>query len=401
LVKEGQISEERINQSVARILRFKFELGLFENPYPEKEAIANFGKSEFKQVALESAREAVTLLKNENNILPLSKTKRVLVAGPAANSITALNGCWSYTWQGNIAQWYPENTKTILQSFKDKIGEKNVSFAEGAGFTEDKDLKAAVNAARSVDYIVLCLGEDAYAEQPGVIDDLDLPESQLNLANAMYATGKPVILVFVEGRPRIFRKIEQGAKGIVLAYWPGSEGAPAIADVLFGDVNPSGKLPFSYPRYAGNVVPYDHKFTDVRQELKPGIETNTGYNPQYPFGFGLSYTTFSYSQLALDADSLTGDNKLTVTVKVKNTGATAGKEVVELYSRDLFASITPPQKRLRAFQKIALQPGEEKQVKFTLDKNDVAFVNNEFKTVTEPGDFELMVDTLKATFTYK
>lgn len=401
LVKEGQITEDRINVSVARILRLKYELGLFENAYPEKAAIANFGKPEYRKVALDAAREAITLVKNEANILPLDKSKKVLVAGPAANSITALNGCWSYSWQGNAAAHYPENSKTILQAFKDKIGEKNVVYAEGAGFTEAKDLNAAVAAARSVDYIVLCLGEDAYAEQPGVIDDLDLPESQLNLAKALYATGKPVVLVFAEGRPRIFRKIEPQAKGILLAYWPGIEGATAIADVAYGDVNPSGKLPFSYPRYTGNLITYDHKFTDVRQELLPGIETNTGYNPQYPFGFGLSYTTFGYSNLSLSSTELTGDNKLTVSVTVKNTGTKVGKEVVELYSRDLFASVTPPQKRLRAFKKVSLEPGQEQKIEFSIDKNDLAFVNNDSKTVTEPGEFELMVDTLKSNFIYK
>lgn len=401
LVKEGQITEERINVSVARILRLKYELGLFENAYPEKAAIANFGKPEYRQVALESAREAITLVKNEESVLPLDKSKRVLVAGPAANSITALNGCWSYSWQGNNAAYYPENSKTILQAFKDKLGEKNVVYAEGAGFTEAKDINAAVSAAKSVDYVVLCLGEDAYAEQPGVIDDLELPTSQLNLAKALYATGKKVILVFTEGRPRTFNKIEPQAKGIVLAYWPGIEGATAIADVIYGDVNPSGKLPFSYPRFTGNLVTYDHKFTDVRQELLPGVETNTGYNPQYPFGFGLSYTTFGYSNFTLSSKELTGDNKLTVSVTVKNTGTKVGKEVVHLYSRDLFASITPPQKRLRAFKKISLEPGQEQKVEFSIDKNDLAFVNNESKTVTELGEFELMVDTLKSNFLYK
>ena len=401
LVKEGQITEERINTSVARILRFKYELGLFDNAYPEKAAIANFGKPEYRQVALESAREAITLVKNEESVLPLDKLKRVLVAGPAANSITALNGCWSYSWQGSNAAYYPENSKTILQAFKDKLGDKNVVYAEGAGFTEAKDINAAVAAAKSVDYVILCLGEDAYAEQPGVIDDLELPTSQLNLAKALYATGKKVILVFTEGRPRVFNKIESEAKGIVLAYWPGIEGATAIADVIYGDVNPSGKLPFSYPRFTGNLVPYDYKFTDIRQELLPGVETNTGYNPQYPFGFGLSYTTFGYSNFSLSSQELTGDNKLTVSVTVKNTGTKVGKEVVHLYSRDLFASITPPQRRLRAFKKISLEPGQEQKVEFSIDKNDIAFVNNESKTVTEPGEFELMVDTLKSNFIYK
>jgi beta-glucosidase len=401
LVNEKQVSMERIDQSVARILRLKFELGLFDNPYPEKGVEANFGKPEYKQVALEAAREAITLLKNEGDILPLNKEKKALVTGPGANSITTLNGCWSYTWQGNASDWYPKEAKTIVQAVKDKIGEKNVVYAEGSTFTEAKDIQAAVRAAKGVDYILLCIGEDAYAEQPGVIDELDLPDAQLELAKALYATGKPVILVLTEGRPRIFRKIEPHAKGVVLAYWPGVQGGPAIADVLYGDVNPSGKLPFSYPRYSGNLIPYDCKFTDIRQELIPGVETNTGYNPQYPFGFGLSYTKFGYSNLTLDSAQFSGDSKVTVSVTVKNTGTLAGKEVVHLYSRDLFATITPQVKRLRGFQKILLQPGQEQKVQFVLDKSDLSFVNNELKTVIEPGEFELAVDTLKASLIYK
>ncbi len=401
LVKEGKITEQRINESVARILRLKYELGLFDNPYPEKEAKENFGKPEYKAVALEAAREAMTLVKNENNILPLAKGKKVLVTGPAANSVTTLNGCWSYTWQGNVSNWYPSHARTIVQAISDKIGEKNVVYAEGSGFNEPKDIQAAVKAAKGVDYVVLCIGEDAYAEQPGVIDELDLPEAQLDLAKALYATGKPVILVLTEGRPRIFRRIEPQAKGALIAYWPGEQGAPAIADVLFGDVNPSGKLPFSYPRFSGNLIPYDCKFTDIRQELIPGVETNTGYNPQYPFGFGLSYTTFGYSGLTLSKGEFAGDEKVTVSVVVKNTGKVAGKEVVHLYSRDLFASLTPQVKRLRGFQKVLLEPGQEQKVEFVLDKSDLSFVNQELKTVIEPGEFELAVDTLKASLIYK
>jgi len=401
LVKEGQITEKRIDESVARILRLKFETGLFANPYPEKEAIANFGKPEYRLVARESAQEAITLVKNEGGILPLAKEKRVLITGPAANTITGLNGCWSYTWQGNVSTWYPSDVKTIVQAVKEKIGEKNVVYTEGSGYTEAKDIKAAVNAARGVDYVVICLGEDAYAEQPGVIDDLELPEAQQNLAKALYETGKPVILLFTEGRPRVFSKIEPKAKGVVLAYWPGLEGGPAIADVLFGDVNPSGKLPFSYPRNTGNLIPYDCKFTDIRQELIPGVETNTGYNPQYPFGFGLSYTTFGYSNLTLSKSEFSGDSSVTVSVTVKNTGTKVGKEVVHLYSRDLFATVTPPQKRLKAFRKLSLEPGQEQQVEFIINKNDLAFVNQELKTVTEPGEFELTIDTLKTSLIFK
>ncbi len=407
LVKEGTISEARIDESVTRILNLKFKTGLFDNPYGEEDAKKNFGLPEYKVLALEAAREAITLLKNDSlkgaPVLPLSKDKKVLIAGPAASSLTALNGCWSYTWQGVDASKYPSSYKNVIQSITDKIGEKNVvSLAENFLTNGEKYNLAALTAkAKSVDYIILCLGENAYAETPGTIFDLTLDKNQLELAKVAIATNKPVILVLLEGRPRVIREIVPGMKAVLQAYWPGSQGGPAIADILFGDYNPNGKLPYSYPAYTGMVMSYDYKFSEIEEELIPGVFTMTGYRPQWPFGHGMSYTTFNYSNLKLSKDTIAGDEKLTVTIDVKNSGARQGKVAVELYTKDVYASITPPQRRLRKFTKIALNPSESKSVSFELTKDDLAFVGVDLKTITEEGAFELMIENQKATFYYK
>ena len=265
---------------------------------------------------------------------------------------------------------------------------------------QNYDVNALKKAAAGVDVIVLCIGENAYAESPGNIRDLALPKEQEDLVNAAALTGKPVILVLTEGRPRFISNIEPAVKGILMAYWSGRKTAEAIADVLFGDYNPSGRLPFSYHRSMGEIVLYDRKPTEeVREVFNDNI--NTGYDPLYPFGYGLSYTTFSYSGLTLSSNTLNATGSVTVTVQVKNTGTRSGKHSVELYTRDLYASITPNMRRLRGFQKISLEPGETKAVSFTLTKDDLAFVNAQLKTVTEPGEFEVMIGELKTKFTYQ
>ena len=345
----------------------------------------------------------MTLLKNDNNVLPLSKTAKVLVAGPAAQSIAALNGCWSYTWQGKDEAWYPKDSKTILQTIADKIGAGNVitSTAKGFDAVDNYDIEKLKIAAAGADVIVLCLGENAYAESPGNIMDLVLPEDQVNLAKAAMATGKPVIVVLTEGRPRLITNIEPGMKGILMAYWSGKKSAEAIADVLFGDYNPAGRLPYSYPRSMGEIVTYDRKPSEEIREIFNENVTMDGYKPLFPFGWGLSYTSFSYSDIALSTAVLKGNAKLEVQVTVTNTGKIDGKHSVELYSRDLYASITPSTKRLRAFQKIFLKAGGSKTLHFMIDKNDLAFVNAQLKTVTETGDFELMIADKKAKFYYE
>jgi beta-glucosidase len=400
-VKLKEVPISRIDEAVRRILTLKYKLGLFDNPYPEATAKANFGKPEYQQLALDAAHEAMTLLKNKNNILPLSKSMKVLVAGPSAQSLTALNGCWSYTWQGNNEQWYPADSKTILQAIKDKVGEKNLITTSVKGFNNaaNYDVSALKRASANADVIILCIGEDAYAESPGNIRDLALPDEQAELVKAAAMTGKPVILVLTEGRPRFITNIEPVASGILMAYWSGKKSAEAIADVLFGDYNPDGILPFSYPKSMGEFVMYDRKPTEEVREVF-NDNAGGGYDPLFPFGFGLSYTTFEYSDLQVSSTTLKGDAKLNITVTVKNTGSRAGKHAVELYTRDLYASITPSMKRLRAFQKISLNAGEGKQVTFTIDKNDLAFVNAQLKTITEAGEFEVMIGDKKVKFNY-
>lgn len=402
-VKKGEVPMTRINDAVMRILTLKMKLGMFDNPYPEKEAVDNFGRPEYQTLALQAAQEAMTLLKNDNNILPLAKNARVLVAGPSAQSISALNGCWSYTWQGNQDQWYPADSKTILQAISEKIGAGNVVTTTVKGFNDaaNYDVEKLKAAAAGVSAIVLCIGENAYAESPGNTRDLALPDEQINLANAAIATGKPVLLVLTEGRPRFITNLAPQVKGILMAYWSGKKTAEAIADVLFGDYNPSGILPFSYPRTMGELVLYDRKPTeDIREIFNENVADN-GYDPLFPFGFGLSYTTFEYSGLKLNNTVLKGNEKLTVSITVKNTGSREGKHTVELYTHDMYASITPSAKRLRAFKKINLRAGESQEVSFTLDKNDLAFVNAQLKTVTEPGEFEVIIGSQKAKFTYQ
>ena len=393
LVKEGTITEERLDLSVGRILKLKLDLGLFDNPFPNKEALKDLHKKEYDVEALKAAKATMTLLKNNDNVLPLSKKAKVLVAGPSAQDITSLHSSWSFVWQGTDASQYPEGTQSIKEAIEKKIGKKNVISSAQADYDDPAnfDVDRLAKDAAKADYIILCLGEKAYAESPGVIDDLTLDENQLALAQAAIATGKPVILVLVEGRPRVISKVEEDLKGILMAYRPSTMGAEAIADVLFGDHNPSGILPFTYPRHANDLVLYDRKGTEEIREDRPNVYGQGGYNPQWPFGFGLSYTTFAFENLKTDKTTFKAKDEVRVTVEVKNTGKKDGKVAVELYSKDLYASITPSAKRLRKFDKIDLKAGETKQVSFTVSPKDLAFVNTEGKWVTEPGEFELLV----------
>ena len=409
LVQSKEISMQRIDESVRRILLLKTKLGLFDNPYAERNATGNFDKPEHHQVALQAARESMTLLKNQNNVLPLAKSRKVLVAGPAANSNAALNGCWSFTWQGNDERWYPARNKTIVQAIKEKIGAQNVIDVTDTakGFNQPKNFDTTAIAANvaNADAIVLCVGENAYAETPGNISDLTLDENQLALARAASRTGKPVILVLVEGRPRIITSIEKNMNAILMAYWPGSEGGPAIADVLFGDYNPSGRLPITYPRFTADIVPYDFKPTEGREGEPREIDILTGSDvsvttPLYQFGHGLSYTNFNYSDIALNSKQLKANGTITATIKITNTGQRDGAHTVELYTRDLYASITPSLRKLKAFKKIDLKPGETKDVSFTLSKADLSFINEKLQTVTEPGEFLIMIGDKRAEFSY-
>jgi beta-glucosidase len=387
LVKEGQVSVKRINESVRRILKFKFELGLFEHPFYPAADYPQFASEAFRQVSQQAAAESITLLKNKNNVLPLPKTAKVLVTGFAANSMRALNGGWSYTWQGADTDYHGAHKLTILEAMVQKIGADNVHFVEAEFDSTPQNIEQAVDAAQQADYIILCLGELSYAENFGNLQDLNAPEGQVQLARQLAATGKPVILVLTEGRPRVINAFETQIQAVLMAYLPSNEGGLAIADTLFGEVNPSGKLPFTYPLAANMLVHYDHKYSE-----------NYAVAVQYPFGFGLSYTTFSYKNLVLDKTQLQPGETLTVSVEVTNTGTRSGQEVVQLYSGDVFASVAPSVKRLRRFRKIELPPEQTQTVTFTLSPEDFAFITPKNHKLAERGTFEITVGELKATF---
>ncbi|MFQ5675931.1 MAG: glycoside hydrolase family 3 N-terminal domain-containing protein [bacterium] len=390
LVKDGEVPESRIDDAVSRILRVKFALDLFKNPYPIKEMEASVGNDESTQISLQAAREALTLLKNDNGFLPLKKNMKVLVTGPNANLRSVLNGGWTYTWQGDVESVYPKDKKTILQAVQDKLGKKNVVYLEGSGHEKAVNIKLAGDAAKSVDVAIVCIGEAPYCETPGNIDDLTLPKAQLDLVTAIEETDTPVVLVLVEGRPRVITPLVDNAKAILMAYLPGPEGGQAIADVLFGDFNPCGKLPYTYPRHPNDLVCYDHKPIELDDPNK--------LNPLWEFGHGLSYATFAYSELKIDRPKMKMGDSLTVSVNIKNTGSRIGKSAVELYLSDLVRSVSPPIRQLKRFKRVQLHPNESKTLRFILHKADLSFHNRENKFVAEPGEFKVTIGDLSATF---
>jgi beta-glucosidase len=411
LVKEGAVPQSRIDEAVRRILLVKFELGLFDKPMPDASLKSKFALPEYREVSLQAARESITLLKNTNNILPLAKTAKVLVTGPTADSLVSMNNGWTYVWQGSEESLYPKDRHTIRRAIEAKIGAGNVTFVQGTRITraagpsnstptdqeEEVDIAAAVRAAQNVDVIVLALGEGSYCETPGNITDLTIGEPQIKLAEALKATGKPIVMVLVEGRPRIINRIADNANAILMAYNPSHEGGTAIADILFGDVNPSGKLPFTYPRTPNGLINYDHK----PFETENTAFGNMAFNPQFQFGDGLSYTTFTYSDLRLGKQAIAANEELPVSVTVTNAGQRPGKEAVLVYVSDLAASISPPGKRLRRFAKITLQPGEKRTLTFKLRNEDLSFINAENKRVAEPGEFEVKIGGLLQKFTLR
>ncbi len=397
LVKEKEVAMSRIDDAVRRILRVKYRLDLFDHPYYEMNQYPKFGSEEFKQVAFQSALEGITLLKNKNQVLPLNKNKKVLITGVGANSLNTLNGAWTHTWQGVETRHNPKDKKTIYQAIQDKIGSAQVTYVQGVDYDKDINSAEAVKKAQAVDYIVVCVGEKPATEKDGDIHDLTLDKAQLELVKSLAKTGKPIILVLTVDRPRIFTEVESLVSAVMMAYLPGNEGGRAIAEIVYGDYNPSGKLPFSYPKYTGAMSTYDHKYSEsVLMEIG-----YLGIDPLYPFGFGLSYTQFEYSDLLISSNTLKGTDSITVRVKVRNKGVKAGEEVVQLYTRDEYASITPSVKRLKRFQKIVLKPGETKEVSFTISSADLKFVNANNKWIVEPGDFKVMIENLSASFELK
>lgn len=403
LVKKGEVSQTRIDDAVKRVLRLKFRLGLFEKPFWSRADYPEFGSKEHQSVALSAAEEAITLLKNSNNILPLKKGVKILVAGPNANSMRTLDGGWSYSWQGEKTEDFAGQYNTVFEALQNKFGKANVKYSAGVEYNmagnyyEEKTptIQKAVLASAGVDYIVLCLGENSYCETPGNLDELSLSDNQIALAKALQKTGKPVILVLNEGRPRLIRKIEQDVKAILQTYLPGNFGADALANILAGDVNPSGKLPYTYPKFEQGLITYDHKSCqNLDGKMEGAYDYGAQTSVQYPFGFGLSYTTFEYSNLSIDKKEFSPNDEITVTVDVKNTGKVAGKESVMLFSSDLVASITPDVRRLRGFNKVELKPGEIKTVSLKLKAEDLAFVNADGKWTLETGDFKIQVGNL-------
>ncbi|VBB43693.1 Beta-glucosidase BoGH3B [uncultured Paludibacter sp.] len=403
LAKNGEVPKERIDDAVRRVLRMKFRLGLFERPYWSRTEYPDFGNEEHQLIAKTAAEEAITLLKNENNILPLKKGARILVTGPNGNSMRTLNGGWSYSWQGEKVEEFAQNYNTIFEALQKKFGENNVKYVPGITYKMDgqyfeenpPEIGKAVAAASGVDYIVLCVGENSYCETPGNLDELALSENQTALAKALQKTGKPIILVLNEGRPRLIRTIEPDSKAVIQLYLPGNYGADALAEILSGDVNPSGKLPYTYPKFEQSLITYDHKpCQNLEGKMEGAYDYGAQTSVQYPFGFGLSYTTFEYSSLSVDKKYFVPGDKITVCVNVKNTGKVAGKETVMLFSSDLVASITPDVRRLRAFEKINIQPGETKTVKLELLADNLAFVNPQGKWTLEAGEFQLQVGNL-------
>ena len=399
LVEEGKVKMSRIDDAVRRILRAKYRLGLFEKPNTGGKGFEKYGCDEFAAAALQSAEESIVLLKNEGNILPLAKGKKILLTGPNANQMRCLNGGWSYTWQGSRAEDLSEKYNTIYEALCNKYGKENIILEQGVTYNEngsyDKEnepqIDKAVAAAANADVIIACIGENSYTETPGNLSDLWLSENQRNLVKALAKTGKPIVLVLNEGRPRLIADIEPLAKAVVDILIPGNYGGDALANLLAGDANFSAKMPYTYPREINSLNTYDYKVSEEVGTMAGAYNYDAKVSLQWPFGYGISYTTYEYSNLKVDKKQFTAADVLTVSVDVKNTGAKAGKEAVLLYSSDLVASIVPDNKRLRDFTKIELQPGEVKTVTFQLPAKSLAFVGADGKWTLEEGDFILKV----------
>ena len=406
LVKEGTVPESRLDESVRRILWVKKELGLFETPYHDFNSFTKFGSEEHTLASLNAARECITMVKNDDAILPLDKSAKILITGPGANSINYMNGGWTHTWQGDETKYNTANKKTIKEAVEDIAD--NVSYVKGTSLDSDINSSDAVSEAKRSDFIVICLAEDPATEGPADINLLDFPQAQQDLVKELSKTGKPIILVTTTSRPRIMRDIEPLVQGILIAYLPGDEGGIAIAETLFGDNNPSGKLPFTYPKYQGLNVVYDHKHTEKFDRFlgqtsslgEKAKSTNTT-NSQWDFGYGLSYSSFEYSNLVLDKNEYSPTDTINLSIEVKNTSDANGKEVVQVYVSDLVASITPSVKRLRAFEKTFLNSTETKTIKFSIPISDLAFVNRENQWEVESGEFDLTIANQTLTFEVK
>lgn len=399
LVKEGKIPMSRIDDACRRVLRMKYRLDLFKNPTQKLKNYPKFGGEEFAKLALEGATESMVLLKNEGNILPLQHGKKILLTGPNANQMRCLNGGWSYTWQGHRADEFAGKYNSIYEAFCNEYGKENVILNQGVTYNEkgkyweenEPQIQEAVAAAKDADVIVACIGENSYTETPGNLTDLWLSENQRNLVKALAQTGKPVILVLNEGRPRLIADIEPLAQGIINILIPGNMGGDALANLVSGKSNFSGKMPYTYPKEINSLANYDFKKSEEVGTMEGAYDYNAKITQQWGFGYGLSYTTYKYSNLKVSQSDFRHDDIIKVSVDVKNTGKVAGKESVLLFSSDLIASMVPDGRRLRAFDKVELQPGETKTMTFELKADDLAFVDWNGKWRLEEGDFKLMI----------
>ena len=399
LVKEGKIPMSRIDDACRRVLRMKYRLDLFKNPTQKLKNYPKFGGEEFAKLALEGATESMVLLKNEGNILPLQHGKKILLTGPNANQMRCLDGGWSYTWQGHRADEFAGKYNTIYEAFCNEYGKENVILNQGVTYNEkgkyweenEPQIQGAVAAAKDADVIVACIGENSYTETPGNLTDLWLSENQRNLVKALAQTGKPVILVLNEGRPRLIADIEPLAQGIINILIPGNMGGDALANLVSGKSNFSGKMPYTYPKEINSLANYDFKKSEEVGTMEGAYDYNAKITQQWGFGYGLSYTTYKYSNLKVSQSDFRHGDIIKVSVDVKNTGKVAGKESVLLFSSDLIASMVPDGRRLRAFDKVELQPGETKTMIFELKADDLAFVDWNGKWRLEEGDFKLMI----------
>ena len=407
LVQEGKVKMSRIDDAVRRILRAKYRLGLFDKPNTGGKGFEKFGSDEFAQKALMAAEESEVLLKNEGNILPLAKGKKILLTGPNANQMRCLHGGWSYTWQGSKAEDLSEKYNTIYEALCNKYGKDNIILEQGVTYNEngayydenEPQIQKAVDAATKADIIIACIGENSYTETPGNLSDLWLSENQRNLVKELAKTGKPIVLVLNEGRPRLIADIESLAKAVVNILIPGNYGGDALANLLAGDANFSAKLPYTYPREINSLNTYDYKVSEEVGTMAGAYNYDAKVSLQWPFGYGMSYTTFEYSNLKVDKTQFTADDILTISIDVKNTGSRAGKEAVLLYSSDVVASIVPDNRRLRDFEKVALEAGETKTVTFRLPAKQLAFVGADCRWTLEEGDFVIRIGRQEQTIT--
>ena len=399
LVKEGKIPMSRIDDACRRVLRMKYRLDLFKNPTQKLKNYPKFGGEEFAKLALEGATESMVLLKNERNILPLQHGKKILLTGPNANQMRCLDGGWSYTWQGHRTDEFAGKYNTIYEAFCNEYGKENVILNQGVTYNEkgkyweenEPQILGAVAAAKDADVIVACIGENSYTETPGNLTDLWLSENQRNLVKALAQTGKPVILVLNEGRPRLIADIEPLAQGIIDILIPGNMGGDALVNLVSGKSNFSGKMPYTYPKEINSLANYDFKKSEEVGTMEGAYDYNAKITQQWGFGYGLSYTSYQYSNLKVSKSDFRHGDIIKVSVDVKNTGKVAGKESILLFSSDLVASMVPDGRRLRAFDKVELQPGETKTVTFELKADDLAFVGWDGKWRLEEGDFKLMI----------